>query len=243
METYFDLIPKELTNVILSYVDTYESFVNLYKLTNLYINLVLTNKFFWTEYLKDRLDEIYEYIPEFSNKISVLIDNKILKFYYLSSHTFRILKAYKLAINIYNKMLKEVNKEIQKYYPNMTLDNINYDKISEDDNDDNLMDKGSSINLTGKFISDLSIFYTSEKAMTGELIELSDYVAAGMTIRKIILFMTYNNYSALLLIFDKINSDHVKDIFIPSLTKEEYIGLLMQACFNGLEEIEIKKIP
>ena len=239
METYFDLIPKELTNVILSYIGNYESFVNLYKLTNLYINLVLTNKSFWVEYLKDRLGEVYGYIPEFSNKI---IKDTKLKFYYLSTHAFRILNsyAYEIAIDTYNDMVKRVNEGIKKYYPNMTLDNIDYEKIENDGNHDNLLRERNALKFTGTVISDLSILYTSDGVIIGDLIALSDYIANGSTIYTIKLYMSFQGFSALLKMTD--SSLNIQGSVHIHLTKGQYIGLLIQAHFNGVNHIKIEKM-
>ena len=238
METYFDLIPRELTNVILNYVDIYDDFVNLYELTNLYINGVLTKKFFWTEYLRDRLDEIYEYVPTFSDEIP---NHLTLKFYYLSSHTFRILNAYEMAIDTYNKVLREVNRGIKKYYPSMTVDNIDYEKIEDDDNYDNLIREGISIELRGKGINNLSILYNSENALIEDLVVLSKYIAEGMTIDKIELYMSFQHYSALLKMAD--SSLNIQgSVHIPFLSREEYIGLLIQSYFNGVHDIIFKKM-
>ena len=229
MDTYFDLIPKELTEVILNYIDAHEDFVNLYELTNSFES-ILSNKFFWIQYLKDRLDKFYELSPEFSSK---MLDIKTLKFYYLSSHTFRILHAYKLAIDKYGKMVNEINKGIQEYYPNMTLNNIDHDLIERDTNNDNLLGEGIVTELPRNTVNDLSILYTPGNPFIKDLITLLNKIADGIRIQTIKLYMSYDHYSV---IFDMPTKNFRFNVFI--LTEKQYIGFLIQSYFNGAEVIQ-----
>jgi hypothetical protein len=77
----------------------------------------------------------------------------------LASSYNRALIAYDKYIKLFNFLVNRVNEGIKKYYPNMSINNINMDKIEEDDNLDNLLTAaGLNIRFDQKFL-DVSLMF------------------------------------------------------------------------------------
>ena len=139
---YFDLIPSELINIILYYIDDYESFINLYKLPP--IKAVIDSPSFWKQLFKNTLGYLLDAIQiDFNNK----------NIYYMASSYVRSLRAYSKYKITNDFFVEEVNKGIKKYYPDMDIDNKDLDRISRDDNYDNLIEEGFKLMFNAKFLN------------------------------------------------------------------------------------------
>ena len=82
----------------------------------------------------------------------------------MSSSYIRSLEAYGKYLSLYNFLITQVNKAIRKYYPNMNIDNIDFDKIEADNNVDNLIIEGDyRIFFDQKFLN-VSLIFDPEVA-------------------------------------------------------------------------------
>ena len=124
---YFDLIPQELINITLYYIDNYDTFINLYRLT--IFKSVIDSPYFWKNLFKFKLGYLIEALPINFNSKNI---------YYIVSSYNRTSIAFDKYIKLFNFLVNRVNEGIKKYYPNMDIDNITFDKIEEDDSNQRL---------------------------------------------------------------------------------------------------------
>ena len=108
MNNYFVLIPQELISEIFNYVTDYDSFVTLFELSNMPDKSIKI-------YIKNRITLT---MPEI---VDIIIPDYTLDVEYIISTYLMSIKYYSQSKDYLDYMIDEINKIIQKYYPNANI--------------------------------------------------------------------------------------------------------------------------
>ena len=219
-DTCLDLIPKDLLNEILFYIEDQADFFKLNEFEN--FKSVLNDKFLWKNLFQFHLGYL-------NNYININYDNTNI--YYIAYNLSKAIKAKIKAIKKLNEMIELTNTYIREYYPNMSVENVDLNLLDKDRNYDKLMEKSLSINIHGDYLTDLSLILELKNLEHQENItNIRELINSGDKISLITLNVSFANYSI------SVMTSEYSDHFDTTLTKDEFIGILFHLQFNANNE-------
>ena len=226
METFFDLVPEELLVLILHNINTYKDFINLNEIIT--FNKIFNNEYFWKKLFNESFGDLIK-------SVSINFDN--LDIYYISSMYIKALNAYIKTINRVKHMIKTVNKDIKKYYPEMNMDNIDIGKI-EEDKYELLIEQTINFDVDGKYIKNESLLFykTNEVNRNFKKRELGEFLSKYNGIDSIILYEGVAGFSMSVFFDMPIFVGVMRAHLYTPLTKNEFIKILLHVYFNGYVE-------
>ena len=112
MDYYFNFIPGELLEVVISYMEDFKSIFNLYELSD-YTRRVITPDIF-KRLLSEKIGDLIKSTGiDFTENIPYLISSYV-----------RAIKTYKETKEILNHMINEFNRIIKTYFPDQDIYNF-----------------------------------------------------------------------------------------------------------------------
>jgi len=248
-EIYFNYLPSELIHVVFSYLNDFDSFDSLFKLTKIVhisnVRDILKDNFFWEGMIDQIVLEnkyLLDYIIPFVDRPG---GNKVRKFYYRLTYYIKVLVAYIKTMNLFKDIDVGLTYIIKKSLPNETRKTIRMkteEEFSDLSKKYKLYNK-VDIRCDGKYLTDISLIYMMGRDFGGRIeypIIFSKNLINTEDLKYVHISITEFTTNVHFKITEKMGVGSATALF--RLEDQELLGLLFHLSFNGAE-YEINSTP
>ena len=159
---FLELLPVEIVELILYYIDNVTTFINLYNTNDNLIKKILESDIFWNNATSLKFGEIYNYSE--NARINIPKNkNPTVKFYNMINHYVKGIIAHKKAISLFLKLENSYIMIRNKFFAEKDNNEIK-NKLVEMKNSNRkkynlITSEGILININIKYLQDMEIFY------------------------------------------------------------------------------------